>query len=206
MIPPRKSHWNNLHASRDPTSVSWYEPRPRKSLELIEAAGLARDAPIIDVGAGASLLVDELLDAGYRDLTLLDVSGEALKKVAARLGARANRVTLIEQDVTTFIADRRYALWHDRAVFHFLVASGDRHKYLESMRGALLPGAQIVMATFGLDGPPRCSGLEVVRYSAETLSHELGRDFALMETSTETHATPAGSLQQFVYCRFRVAA
>jgi len=196
MNSPRKSHWNNVHASRDPTRVSWYEPRPRKSLELIEAAGLARDAPIIDVGAGASLLVDELLDAGYSDVTLLDVSG----------GARASRVSLINQDVTTFISDRRYALWHDRAVFHFLVSSDDRRRYVESMSAALLPGAQIVMATFGLDGPPRCSGLEVVRYSAETLSHELGSNFALMETSTETHATPAGSLQQFVYCRFRVAA
>jgi trans-aconitate methyltransferase len=206
MNSPRKSHWNSVHASRDPTSVSWYEPRPRKSLELIEAAGLARDAPIIDVGAGASLLVDELLAAGYRDLTVLDVSGEALKKVAARLGARANQVQLIEQDVTTFTAERRYALWHDRAVFHFLTASDDRRKYLEAMRAALSPGAQIVIATFGPDGPPRCSGLEVVRYSAATLAHELGSDFVLMETYAETHATPAGSLQQFVYCRFRVAA
>jgi SAM-dependent methyltransferase len=200
---PRKAHWDTLYGTKALTGVSWYEAVPVKSLEFIRASGVQLNDPIIDVGGGASFLVEELLCRGYGDLTVLDISSEVLQKLRTRLGPRAAAVTLLQQDVTTFRAERRYALWHDRAVFHFLVNAGDRKRYVEALRQALRRNGQVIIATFGPEGPKRCSGLEVVRYDAAGLSAQLGADFALIESSLETHHTPRGASQQFQYCRFR---
>ena len=154
-----QDHWDAVYSNRAITDVSWYEPHPEKSLELIRRAGIKLTDPIIDVGGGASLLVDDLLEAGYCDVTVLDVSAAVLDKLRERLGAKAPRVTLLHHDVTAFEPEKRYALWHDRAAFHFLVERADRELYLDALRRALRPDGHLVIATFGPSGPERCSGL-----------------------------------------------
>lgn len=200
----RKTHWDRVYADRDEEAVSWFQPRPETSLALLGVAGLDAGASVIDVGGGASRLVDHLLDAGFERLTVLDVSAEALARSRARLGARAERVTWIESDVTTAeLPEKAYDFWHDRAVFHFLTDAEDRRVYAELLAGSLRPGGWAVVATFAEDGPTRCSGLPVVRYSPEALSAELGPVLELHETRREDHVTPAGKTQSFVYCLFR---
>jgi len=203
---PRKTHWDEVYGRRAATELSWYEAHPGKSLELIRASGIQRDDPIIDVGGGASLLSEALLDQGYRDLTVIDISSEALEKLRSRLGARARAVTLLQQDVTTFRPARRFALWHDRAVFHFLVNDQERRRYVDALRQTLRSDGHLIIATFGPEGPDRCSGLPVARYDAATLARELGDPLKLIESSLEMHRTPWGATQQFLYCRFQLAS
>lgn len=198
----RQAHWDRVYSSKSVTDVSWYEAQPSRSLALIRATGVEPAEAVIDAGGGASLLVDELLEAGYRDLTVLDISAEVLQKLRERLGARAASVTLLHQDVTSFQPPRRYALWHDRAVFHFLVEQTDRERYVDALRRALLPGGHAIIATFGPSGPQRCSGLPTMRYDATALAAEMGSDFKLIESSLDVHRTPWGAEQQFLYCRF----
>ncbi len=198
----RKGHWEQIYRTRSDREVSWFQPDPRLSLELIAAAGISPEQPIIDVGGGASRLVDALLAAGYEDVSVLDVAGEALRSSQRRLGPLQAWVGWFEQDVTRFAPPRRFAIWHDRAVFHFLTDPADRLAYRRLLERAVLPGGQVIIAAFALDGPERCSGLEVVRYSPDTLAAELGRDFQLLEHRTESHTTPAGKIQKFSYCRF----
>lgn len=186
----RQAHWDKIYGSKSVTDVSWYEAHPAKSLELIRATGVRPTDPIIDVGGGASLLVDELLDAGYRDLTVLDISPEVLQKLRERLGARAASVTFIQQDVTVFQPARRYALWHDRAVFHFLIQPQDRERYVAVLHRSLVPIGHVIMATFGPSGPERCSGLPTMRYDANSLAAELGSDFTLADSSLNVHRMP----------------
>jgi SAM-dependent methyltransferase len=195
-------HWDAVYEKRAVEDVSWYEPHADKSLDLIRGTGVELDDPIIDVGSGASFLVEDLLAAGYRDLTVLDISAQVLDKLRERLGSRAQLVAMLHRDVTAFDPDRRYALWHDRAVFHFLMARADRERYIEALGRALRPGGHLVMATFGPDGLERCSGLPTMRYDARVLAAELGREFELIESSLVLHRTPWGSAQQFLYCRF----
>jgi SAM-dependent methyltransferase len=196
-------HWDRVYATRKPTEVSWYQVAPTVSLELIEGALVPGDAAVIDVGAGASNLVDALLDRGFSDLTLLDVSSAALETAKARLGPRAAAVKMLVADVTKLVPPRRYGLWHDRAVFHFLTEPEERAAYARVLGEALAPGGVAVIATFALDGPEKCSGLPVRRYSAETLAEELGGVLELVESRREMHATPAGAVQSFVFCSFR---
>ena len=203
MIMERKSHWEHVYERKLPTQVSWYQPRLAVSLELLARAGLHAQTRLIDVGGGASTLVDDLLEKGIRHLTVLDISGRALAASKARLGDRAREVDWIEADITRVSLPRKYDIWHDRAVFHFLTDAADRRQYLKTMRGALKPDGQVIMATFSLQGPPRCSGLDVVRYSPATLQAELGEDFRLAETLEEQHHTPFNAVQHFVYCRFQ---
>lgn len=203
MSKARKAHWDTVYGTKASTEVSWYEATPVRSLELIRASGVQRSDPIIDIGGGASFLAEKLLTQGYSDLTVLDISSEALQKLGELLGARANAVTRVQQDVTDFQAQRRYALWHDRAVFHFLTNADDRKRYLSALRHALKPNGHVIIATFGPEGPERCSGLEIARYDAERLEAALGADFSLVESSIEVHHTPRGAPQQFLYCRFR---
>ena len=198
----RRAHWDQVWRSRGPEQVSWYQPEPRVSLELIAAAGIARDAGIIDIGGGASVLVDRLLDLGYTNLAVLDIAGAAMQASRSRLGARAAAVAWHEADVTGFEPPRRYALWHDRAVFHFLTQAGDRRRYVATLRKALQPGGTVVIATFAPDGPPKCSGLDVMRHDERSLGAELGEDFLLREVRRETHRTPSEAEQRFIYCRF----
>lgn len=202
MTPARQHHWDTVYGSKAVTEVSWYEAHPNKSLELIRSARIELTDPIIDVGGGASSLVDDLLDAGYRDLTVLDVSATVLDQLRARLGANAPRVTLLHQDVTGFEPESRYALWHDRAVFHFLVERADRERYVDALRRTLRPDGHLVIATFGPSGPDRCSGLPTLRYDAAALTAEMGSDFNLIGSSLRIHRTPWNAPQQFLYCRF----
>ena len=198
----RRGHWEGVYASRGPSEVSWYQARPAVSLDLIAATGAGPDAGIIDVGGGASTLVDHLLDAGYRNLAVLDVAAGALAACRARLGARAEAVEWIVADVTAWEPERTCDVWHDRAVFHFLTEAADRRAYVTTLRKALAGRGHLIVATFAPDGPPRCSGLPVVRYDAASLGAELGEGFRLVETRREEHVTPAGTVQPFLYQRY----
>ena len=174
------------------------------SLRLITGTGVSRSAPVIDVGGGASVLVDGLLDSGFTDVTVLDLSGAALAVSRARLGGRARSVRWIEADVMRAeLPPHSFDLWHDRAVFHFLVDPADRRAYLQVLRRALRPGAHVVMATFAEDGPERCSGLPVQRYAPSQLHATLGEDFEWLASEREQHVTPGGAVQQFQYSVFR---
>lgn len=198
----RREHWNHVYQTKAPDSVSWYQRRPDVSLELIAASGIAKDAGIVDVGGGASVLVDHLLELGYSNLAVLDVSGAALNASRSRLAARAAAVEWFEADATTFEPPHRYALWHDRAAFHFLTDAGDRARYVATLRRTLAPGGTAIIATFALDGPPKCSGLDVVRYDEQSIASELGAEFELREVRREAHVTPGRAEQQFRYFRF----
>ena len=198
----QQMHWDRVYATKAVADVSWYEVHAEKSLQLIRSTGVQPTDPIIDAGGGASFLVDELLGVGYRDLTVLDISATVLNKLSARLGPRASSVTLLHQDVTSFQPPKCYALWHDRAVFHFLVQPKDRERYINVLRGALRPHGHVIIATFGPSGPERCSGLPTMRYDTEALSAELGPEFELKESALVEHRTPWNTSQQFLYCRF----
>ena len=199
-------HWETVYRTRTPTEVSWYQENPARSLELIHRTGVRRTAPVIDVGGGASRLVDYLLADGFTDIAVLDVSAAALRQARERLGPAAERITWVEADVTTLVPRRRYQVWHDRAVFHFLTHAQDQQRYVGVLRAALAPHGDVVIATFGLEGPERCSGLPVQRYNATTLAAELGTGFTLMGEEREPHVTPAGTVQQFQYSWFRADA
>jgi len=196
-----KNHWEHVYASKGANTVSWYQEHAERSLKLIRATGVARSEPVIDVGGGASTLIDDLLADGYSDLTVIDLSAAALAAARTRLGAQAAAVHWLEADITTVKMPRRhYAVWHDRAVFHFLTTAEERAAYLGAVFHAVRPGGYVIVATFAEDGPAQCSGLPVQRYSADSLHAEFGEAFTLLEHETETHRTPSGTLQQFVYC------
>lgn len=201
-----KAHWEQVYASKPATSVSWFQEHARLSMQLIGQTGVARDGRIIDVGAGASTLIDDLLDAGYSHLTALDLSEEALKASKARLGDRARQVTWIAADVTQVDLPRHaFDLWHDRAVFHFLTTPEEREAYVRTVLHAVKPGGHVIVATFADDGPQKCSGLPVMRYSADQLHAEFGAPFTLLLQQREEHHTPNGAVQRFIYCLCRKA-
>jgi SAM-dependent methyltransferase len=199
----RQQHWNQVYQTKGTQDVSWYQRRPDLSLALIGASGVSKDAGIIDVGGGASTLVDFLLDDGFTRLAVLDLSDVALAHSRSRLGARAGAVEWFEADVTSFEPPCRFGLWHDRALLHFLTAADDRRGYVATLRRSLQPGGAVVISTFALDGPPKCSGLDVMRYDEQSILAELGAEFQLREVRRETHITPWQSEQRFVYFRFQ---
>ena len=201
----RKAHWESIYTTKTQTEVSWYQPHAAKSLEIIKHTGINTSAHIIDVGGGASTLIDDLLAEGFRNLRVLDISAAALEVARQRLGARAaQEVTWIEADITQAVLPRHYFdVWHDRAVFHFLTVADDRRHYVNAANDALKPGGHIIMATFASDGALRCSGLEVVRYNPEKLHAEFGDAFELIESHEENHQTPFDTTQKFTYCFFR---
>ena len=200
-----KSYWDHIYRSELPTQVSWYQPHALRSRELIRRVSPPPDGAIIDVGAGASTLVDDLLDAGYHDLTLLDLSAAALAVARTRLGTRANRVQWIEGDILeAALPEAGYSVWHDRAVFHFLTMPADRARYVAQVRRAVRPDGFVLVAAFANDGPTHCSGLEVDRYSPEALHAEFGAPFRLMISEREEHVTPRGVRQSFIYCLCRM--
>jgi ubiquinone/menaquinone biosynthesis C-methylase UbiE len=200
----RETHWDKVYRTKRPDEVSWYQRDPALSLDFIRRAVPTFSASIVDVGGGASTLVDCLLQSGYSDVTVLDVSAAALELARARLEESASRVRWIAGDVLLVpFPDAAFDLWHDRAVFHFLTDEMDRAAYLEQVRRALRPHGAVVIATFAEDGPTRCSGLPVARYSADTLRAEFGRGFELVDSAREPHVTPAGVTQSFVYCLFQ---
>jgi len=201
----RREHWESVYEKKAPEEVSWYRPHLERSIEFIEAAGLSPDAEILDVGGGTATLVDDLLDRGYAKVTVLDISARAIAQAKARLGPRAGSVTWIVADITQAdLPEHHYDFWHDRAVFHFLREETARAKYVASVRRALKPNGHIVVATFGPSAPEQCSGLPVVRYSAEGIHGQFGNEFRKVGSSREIHKTPWGDEQEFVYCYCRM--
>ena len=202
------AHWENVYRSKPTEQVSWFQIQADMSLAIIRQTGLAPDdARIIDVGAGASVLVDNLLDAGYRRLTVLDIAEPALSVSKARLGERAGLVDWRVGDVTAVdLPEAGFDIWHDRAVFHFLTREEDRRRYVTQVWRAVRPGGFVIVATFGPNGPLQCSNLDVCRYAPEALHGEFGAGYELISHQTELHATPAGKEQEFVYCFCRRAA
>ena len=201
-----KETWEAIYRRKQSDEVSWYRPHLDFSLRFIEAARLSPAAAILDVGGGASTLVDDLLERGYRNITVLDLSESAIARSRERLGARAATVTWLVGDVTKIdLPERHFDFWHDRAVFHFLTEDDARQRYVEAVRHALKPSGHIVVATFGPSGPERCSGLPVVRYSADGIHEQFGGAFRKVGDETEIHHTPWGSEQEFVYCYCRNA-
>lgn len=201
----RKQHWEQLYAHKSPLEVSWYQADPETSLKLIRESGVGQDGSIIDVGGGASVLVDRLAQAGFRTLAVLDISGSALEHARQRLGARAAQIEWFETDVTQFRPPHVYDVWHDRAVFHFLTDADERRQYVRVLNQTLAPTGSVIVAAFTMDGPQSCSELEVVRYDAAGLCAAFGPGFALMQQATETHITPAGKQQRFGFYRFKRA-
>ena len=200
----RKVHWDAIFGSKPSPELTWYQPHLEKSLELIHASNISKEAPILDIGCGDSTLVDDLLGSGYTGLTVLDVSSLALERSRERLGWRAAQVTWVEGDITQLdLPAAKYCLWHDRAVFHFLIDPIERGLYVLAARRSLAPGGYLIIVTFAMDGPEKCSGLPVMRFDPESLSNEFGSSFQLLQSYPETHRTPWGGEQQFQYCLFQ---
>lgn len=199
-----QKHWQSVYQAKKTNEVSWYQVHPEISLNLIERSGINRDSAIIDIGGGASTLVDHLIEKGFRNVSVLDISLEAIKAAKSRLGRKAAQVKWIEADITKAdLLQEAYDLWHDRALFHFLTKAEDKKKYLHTLRHSLRLKGHVIISTFSLDGPLRCSGLDIQRYDANTLSAEFDEDFDLVETLNEEHPTPFGTTQKFIYCRFK---
>jgi 2-polyprenyl-3-methyl-5-hydroxy-6-metoxy-1,4-benzoquinol methylase len=199
-----KEHWETVYTTKATDEVSWFQPHAQLSLDLIKAATANKDAGIIDVGGGASTLVDDLLAEGYRDLTVLDLSAAALHAARQRLGMQESKVRWIEADITDVdLPGKRYDVWHDRAVFHFLTTPQQRDAYVRTVFNAVKPGGYVIVATFAEDGPLQCSGLPVMRYRADELHDEFGDAFTLLKHQKEEHHTPSGKVQKFVYCYCR---
>ena len=199
----RKKHWEKAYAGKEPNQHSWYQVRPDISLELIAASGISPDAALIDVGGGESTLVDALLQQNFSRVTVLDVAVSAMAHTRARLGQQADRVRWVEADITAFRSKERFALWHDRAVFHFLTDAEDQERYRETLYSCLLVGGDLILATFAMDGPTKCSGLDIVRYNPKTLQTVLGDGIELLTTRNERHVTPSGKEQSFLYGHFK---
>lgn len=202
-IMENKSHWENIYKTKAPTQVSWYQEHLQISLQFIERSGIDKTAHIIDVGGGSSTLVDDLLERGFKHITVLDISSTAIDTTRKRLGSQADGLTWIEADVTQVaLPHRYYDLWHDRAVFHFLTSAEDHKRYVEAVKHSLKPRGHVIISTFAPDAPPKCSGLDVVRYSPQSLQDEFGNEFELIESASEVHQTPSGTEQKFIYCYF----
>jgi SAM-dependent methyltransferase len=199
----RAAHWNRVYTTKNEQDVSWFEPLPTISIEMLEAAGMTADSCVLDVGGGDSHLVDALAARGLDCLAVLDVSGAALDRAKTRLGPAALTPIWIEADVTREWSLKPMDIWHDRAVFHFLTTADERAHYKQHLFETLKPGGSAIIATFALDGPEKCSGLPVQRYSPERLAEELGPAFELRDALAHVHTTPWGSTQSFQYSRLR---
>lgn len=202
MSSPRQ-HWQQVYVEQDPTEVSWFEQVPTASLAMIEELDLPRHVPILDLGGGASGLAGELLRRGYSDVTVADISASALERAQTDLGADADKVSWIVADARTHDFGRSFALWHDRALFHFMVDVEDRRQYLEVLARSVEPNGHVIMATFGPQGPNSCSGLPVARYGAKELASVLAPTAEFVSAHIEDHRTPSGNAQQFLYAHFK---
>jgi SAM-dependent methyltransferase len=196
-----RDHWDTIYRKSEPNQVSWYRPHLETSLALIEQTGSGPHASVIDVGAGESTLVDDLLTRGYSQLTVLDISPAAIAACRARLGVAAERVRWLAADITQCALEpAAYDVWHDRAVFHFLTAESERRPYVRAVVRSVRRGGHVIVSAFGPEGPTQCSGLEVVRYNSDSLHAEFGANFRLVSSSRQVHETPFGTTQQFLYC------
>ncbi len=200
----RKTHWETVYETKSDQQVSWFREHLDNSLRMILNTKVGKEAAIIDVGGGSSTLVDDLLKNGFADLSVLDISAAALQKSQTRLGKNADKIEWIEADITEVsLPENHYDVWHDRAVFHFLTDEDDRQKYVGLVMRSLKADGHIIVASFGENGPQKCSGLDVVRYSPETMRNEFGGEFKLVKSLSETHETPFGTTQEFIYCYCR---
>lgn len=200
--PSRQAHWENVYTSKGEEEVSWFQDSPHPSLDLIAATGATPASAIIDIGGGASRLVDALVAQGFEHVTVLDLSAAALAAARGRLGDRGDRVQWIAADVTDWKPDTQYDVWHDRAAFHFLTSPEDQQAYRQRVEAALKHGGHLIIGTFALDGPEKCSGLPVARHSQQTIAAVLGPDFQPMNAMTHEHRTPWGSVQKFQFSTF----
>lgn len=201
-----KAHWENIYTRKGPQDVSWYQAMPKVSLDLFAEYRVPKQARIIDVGGGDGLLVDHLLTGGYDDVTVLDISGKALEKAKERLGERAGSVQWIGSDATSFHAPAPFDVWHDRAVFHFLTSEADVDRYIDRLTQLLKPGGLLILATFSENGPEKCSGIPVHRYSEAELTARLQKVCDRIKCFTVDHVTPFHTVQNFLFCAFRKAA
>ena len=196
-----KQHWETVYETKAADTVSWYQPHLVKSLQLIINADGNRAAQVIDVGGGESTLVDDLLEAGYRNVSVLDISQRAIDVCKTRLGVQSNSVTWFTTDILkATLPEKFYDIWHDRAVFHFLTSEEQRRKYVSQVAQAVKTRGHVIVATFGPQGPEKCSGLATMRYDADSPHYQFGTSFRLIESATELHNTPFGTTQQFLYC------
>ncbi len=198
-----KDHWENVYQTKQLSDVSWYEPIPKTSLKIIRGLKLNRDASIIDIGGGDSLLVDYLLQEGYTNITVLDISGQAIHRAKQRLGSNAGGVTWIVSDVLLYDTSQRYNVWHDRAAFHFLTDAGDQQEYARLVDKLTTNNSHLILSTFAVNGPEKCSGLEVNQYSQKSLSAMFERYFNKLKCEFKNHITPMKTIQQFMYCCFQ---
>jgi SAM-dependent methyltransferase len=200
----RREHWEQVYTGKPPDRLGWYKPRLQTSLDWIASLDLAPEAPIIDVGGGASTLVDDLLDQGHTQLTVLDLAAPALELIRTRLGERGAGITWLCADITDIeLPANAYRVWHDRAVFHFLTEPQDRTRYLENLSRALRPGGHVILGTFAPEAPPKCSGLPVQRYDLDLVRAAMGDGFRLERHQKELHVTPGGVEQMYLFCQFR---
>lgn len=199
----RKSHWDTIYQTKELKNVSWFQPTPETSLDFIEEFEVSKTAKIIDVGGGDSLLVDHLLDRGYKDITVLDISAEAIDRAKLRLGDKGEQVRWIVSDITTFQADVAYDVWHDRAAFHFLTSKEDTTAYVEVAQRNIRKNGVLVVGTFSEQGPTKCSGIEIQQYSETSMVDTFKTYFQKVDCKTVDHTTPSGSVQNFVFCSFK---
>jgi 2-polyprenyl-3-methyl-5-hydroxy-6-metoxy-1,4-benzoquinol methylase len=199
----KKAHWENIYQTKSLHEVSWFQPKPETSLNFFIEFKVAKDAKIIDIGGGDSLLVDHLLDLGYTDITVLDISEAALTKAKTRLGNKAGLVKWIEADAATFVSDVQYDFWHDRAAFHFLTSAQEIEHYLQTVQQSICPNGILVMGTFSEQGPTKCSGISIKQYSEKSMSDLLTDFFEKIKCITVDHRTPFETIQQFIFCSFR---
>lgn len=201
----KKSHWENVYQTKEVDQVSWYRDHLDNSLQIILNTKVSKDAAVIDVGGGSSTLIDDLLQYGFADVSVLDISAAALEKSKERLGQKAQQIEWIEADITEVtLPENHYDVWHDRAVFHFLTDENDRRKYVELVKKSLKVGGHIIVASYDLNGPKKCSGLDVVQYSPDSMHDEFGKSFELVESISEKHETPFKTTQEFIYCYCRL--
>ncbi|HYG51981.1 MAG TPA: class I SAM-dependent methyltransferase [Flavobacteriales bacterium] len=203
MSKQQKKHWETIYTSKQPNEVSWTQNIPKTSLYFIHQANLPKEASIIDVGGGDSKLVDFLLDEGFEDVTVLDISEQALTRAKNRLGTKGEKVKWVVCDITEFTPQKQFDFWHDRAAFHFLTTETQIGKYLSIARGSVKENGTVTIGTFSANGPKKCSGLEIKQYSEEALIAELGNGFRKIKCITEDHTTPFNTVQNFLFCSFR---
>ncbi|WP_309613676.1 class I SAM-dependent methyltransferase [Flavobacterium sp.] len=200
----RKEHWENVFSTKNEKEVSWYQESPKTSLDIVTKLNIPKDAKIIDIGGGDSYLIDEFLNLGYTNLYLLDISSKAIERIKNRLGAKAkNKVTFIVSDILDFHPDVTFDLWHDRASFHFLTEENQIAKYAELVASAVTKSGNLIIGTFSENGPKKCSGLDITQYDETKLKAFFERDFELLDSFTEDHRTPFGTIQNFIFCSFK---
>lgn len=199
----RKSHWENVFSTKGEKEVSWYQQKPETSLQFFTENNILKDAKIIEVGGGDSYLIDNLLDLGYTDVTILDISKNAIERLKKRLGEKANKVKFIVSDVVEFLPNEKYDVWHDRASFHFLTSIEDIQKYKSLVSNSLNENGLLFLGTFSENGPLKCSGLEITQYSESKIQSVFENDFSVENCFTEDHQTPFDTVQNFIFCSLK---